>query len=310
MNLQAEFVGALLGSAVGDAIGELAFRYPRRESLEAHVETADGLRYTDDTAMAMALAESLNSMEDVLPARLGDTFKRHFWNEPWRGYGPGPPEIFSRVDRGACTYEEAALQLYAGEGSLGNGAAMRIAPLGLFYSDSPSLYEKARLSAIVTHAHPVGIDGAAVQAKAVGQAVALDPEQTFSPQVFLAGLLAFARSPEMLEKLKRLQAFLEHQVSPAEAAAELGHSVKVHESMPFAAYCFLRHSKRYEDCLWCAIGHGGDRDTMGAMAGAISGAYLGVEAIPAAWRKKLENHGQIEALARGLVARRADRRGP
>jgi len=71
----------------------------------------------------------------------------------------------------------------------------------------------------------------------------------------------------------------------------------VHESMPFAVYTFLRHPHSFEDCLFCAVLHGGDRDTLGAMACAISGAYLGVETIPPAWREKLENRQYIEELA-------------
>jgi poly(ADP-ribose) glycohydrolase ARH3 len=74
----------------------------------------------------------------------------------------------------------------------------------------------------------------------------------------------------------------------------------VHESMPFALYAFLRHPQSFEDCLFCAIMNGGDRDTLGAMACGVSGAYLGVEAIPRAYREKLENCEYIESLARKL----------
>jgi len=71
----------------------------------------------------------------------------------------------------------------------------------------------------------------------------------------------------------------------------------VHESLPFALFSFLRHPKSFEDCLFCAILHGGDRDTLGAMACAISGAYVGIKAIPESWIEKLENRSYIEDLA-------------
>ena len=74
----------------------------------------------------------------------------------------------------------------------------------------------------------------------------------------------------------------------------------MHESMPFALYSFLRHAKSFEDCLFCAILHGGDLDTLGAMACAISGAYVGIKAIPESWREKLENRLYIEDLASRL----------
>jgi poly(ADP-ribose) glycohydrolase ARH3 len=75
----------------------------------------------------------------------------------------------------------------------------------------------------------------------------------------------------------------------------------VHESLPFALYSFLRHPKSFEDCLFCAILNGGDRDTLGAMACAISGAYLGIKALPNSWIEKLENRSYIEQLALQLT---------
>ncbi len=73
--------------------------------------------------------------------------------------------------------------------------------------------------------------------------------------------------------------------------------VNMHESLPFALYSFLSHPKSFEDCLFCAILHGGDRDTLGAMVCAISVAYVGIESIPQSWRQKLENRSYIEDLA-------------
>jgi poly(ADP-ribose) glycohydrolase ARH3 len=190
--------------------------------------------------------------------------------------------------------------MFGGSGSLGNGAAMRIAPLGLFFHRADDLYEKASLSAQVTHAHPVGMDGAAVQAWAVASAVKLDPQQAFPLEGFVQGLIDFARTPEIQTKVKLIQELITEEVPPNAAADELGRSVAVHESMPFAIYSFLKNSKSFEACLFCAILHGGDLDTLGAMACAISGAYLGIEAIPQVWRQKLENRASIEDLASEL----------
>jgi poly(ADP-ribose) glycohydrolase ARH3 len=61
-----------------------------------------------------------------------------------------------------------------------------------------------------------------------------------------------------------------------------------------------RHPMAYSEALFCAVLNGGGRDTLGAMAGAISGAYLGIEAVPKSWREKLENREKIEALASSL----------
>ncbi len=299
--LWGKFSGCMLGSALGDAIGELAFRFPEAGRLRAAIAAAPLRRYPDDTAMAMGLAESLAEKRDLQPEYLGQTFHRHFNQEPWRGYASGPPTIFQLVEKSGLTYEAAARSLFGGQGSHGNGGAMRVAPLGLFFHDSPLLYDKAVAAAAVTHAHPLAQDGAAVQAAAVAMVVHLNPRNPFPRETFLKRLLDLARTPEIKGKLSLVRSLLKGKVPGPEAAAILGKSVLIHESLPFAMHAFLSHPHSYEDSLMAAVLNGGDRDTLGAMAGALSGAYLGASAIPALWRERLENQGLIEKLALGLL---------
>jgi len=301
IDLKSKFLGAMLGSALGDAIGELAFRGLDQAALRAAVARSTRLIYTDDTAMAIGLAQSLAQRGRLDPGHLGDTFRANFQREPWRGYASGPPTIFSLVARRELSYADAARSLFGGTGSYGNGAAMRIAPLGLFFRAAPDLYTQARASAAVTHAHPVGIDGAAVQAQAVAQAVQLDPQEPFPRPAFIQGLLDLARTPEMRDKLALVRDLVAADAPPSQAARRLGQSVAVHQSLPFALYAFLRQPDSFADCLFCAVLHGGDRDTLGAMACAISGAYLGVDTLPPDWRAKLENRALIEDLALKLA---------
>jgi len=157
------------------------------------------------------------------------------------------------------------------------------------------------MSAVVTHAHPLGIDGAAVQAKAVALAVQRDPTDAFPSDAFVQDLLGFARTSEMRDKIREVGDLISSRVNPSVAARQLGRTVAVHESLPFALYSFLRHPQSFEDCLFCAILNGGDRDTLGAMACAISGAYLGIQAIPESWIEKLENRRYFEGLASRLL---------
>jgi poly(ADP-ribose) glycohydrolase ARH3 len=303
--LRDKFLGGMVGTGLGDAIGEMAFHFRNRAELQACIALAEQLRYTDDTAMAIGLAESLVQAGGLDEQHLGNTFHDHYLREPWRGYASGPPSIFGRVQREGMTYSEAARSLFGGQGSFGNGAAMRIAPVGLFFYDAPDLYDRARRSAHVTHAHPVGFDGAAVLARAIAWVMQRDPQETFPAQVFCQELVEFARTPEMRDKMQLVHTLLTQDTTPLASARHLGQSVAVHESLPFALYAFLRHPTSFEDCLFCASLHGGDRDTLGAMACAVSGAYLGIDAIPPEWRAKLENRPQIEELAVQLVETRA-----
>ena len=299
-DLKSKFIGAMVGSALGDAIGELAFEAPERGLLVRRVEQHETLVYTDDTAMAIGLAESILAKSRIDPQHLGETFSRNFFREPWRGYASGPPRIFATVQSSRGSYVEVAKGLFGGVGSFGNGAAMRVAPVGLFFGRSKGLYEAASASAEVTHAHPIGKDGAAVQAWAVAQAIQLDPQERFPAERVMQGIIAFARTEQLRQKMKQVEALVREEASSHEAADRLGRSVEVDQSLPFALYSFLRYPGSFEDCLFCAVLNGGDRDTLGAMACAISGAYLGVEAIPENWRERLENRELIENLAVSL----------
>ncbi len=299
-DIQNKFLGSMVGSALGDSIGELAFRCQSKERLLGQLERLEKFIYTDDTAMAIGIAETIVKKGDLNQQELGERFKYNFRKEPWRGYGPGPPLIFSMAERLGLSCVEAAKTLFGGKGSFGNGAAMRVAPVGLFYHNSPHLYEKTSISATVTHAHPLGIDGAAIQARAVSLAVSLDPKETFKIDTFIYDLIEFAKTSEMKNKIRLIQRLLTVQTPSLEAAKELGRSVAVHESLPFALYSFLNHPHSFEDCLYCAIMNGGDRDTLGAMACAVSGAYLGIATIPQGWKQKLENRLYIEELASKL----------
>jgi poly(ADP-ribose) glycohydrolase ARH3 len=291
----------MLGLALGDAIGELAFLNPQEPALRSQITGAGRLIYTDDTVMAIGLAESILQVGHLDPQHLGDTFRANYMREPWRGYAIGPPTIFALVAERGISYPQAARSLFGGQGSFGNGAAMRIAPVGLFFHAAPDLYEQVRISATVTHAHPVGIDGAAVLARAIAGALTLSPRQPFLIEAFCGELIAFARTPEIRDKLKQVQTLVADQLPPSEAAQQLGRGVAVQESMPFALYAFLRYPGSFEECLLCAILNGGDRDTLGAMACALSGTYLGVDAIPPSWLEKLENRPYIQRLARDLA---------
>jgi poly(ADP-ribose) glycohydrolase ARH3 len=299
--LQGKFLGAMVGSALGDALGETAFLHPQKDRLRSKLGQLPELCYTDDTAMAMGLAESIVERGDIDPEHVGKTFSENFEREPWRGYASGPPTIFSMVKQTGIEYSEAAKRVFRGEGSFGNGAAMRVAPVGLYFHASPALYDRVCTASQITHAHPVGMDGAAVQAFAIAKAVTLDPKEDFSVQRMTQHLIEISRTPEVKEKMALVQNLITHGVAPSIAADRIGRTVAVHESMPFAVYSFLRNVSSFEECLFCAILNGGDRDTLGAMAGAISGAYLGLEAIPESWQDKLENRAYIEQLASELA---------
>lgn len=297
--------GVLLGCAIGDAVGEMAFKFKERSELMATAARLPVLRYTDDTAMTIALAESLIACGELDAGDLGDRFARAYEAEPWRGYGPGPPRIFARVAETGVSYAEAARALYDGQGSLGNGAAMRVAPLGvILHHDLDRLYEAACASAEVTHAHPEGQDGAAVQATAVALATAHHLADTeIDPAEVAARLRATARTEALQAKMDIVARALAEDWTAVEAADAIGRSVAVGESMPFAVYAFLATPPDSLRCMDTAILNGGDRDTLGAMAMAIAGAYLGPQGLRKVLTNRVEHRDQLTNLGRRLAER-------
>ncbi len=298
--LKSKFLGALIGTGVGDALGAgfEGWRGVAIEEIEAAAAGRSVLAYTDDTHMMIGVAESLIHSNGFDGEDMARAFVRNYELEPFRGYGPGPPRIFRLIGAGE-TWDEAAHSLYYG-GSYGNGSAMRVAPIGVLYHGNPgALRQVAHQSSHITHAHPLGKEGASLQAYAVALATNLDPSESFEQNDFLAKLTAVAQARVYQERLNSVGELLP-AADKARVVAELGHGIEAFNSVPTAIYSFLAHPHSFAGAVLYAISLGGDTDTIGAMTGAISGAYLGVESIPADWRAKLENSHYIADLAEKL----------
>ena len=298
--LRSKFLGSLIGTGVGDALGAGLEGHLNVDQAEvyAQAERRHILTYTDDTHMMIGIAESLIEKRGFDSEHMMRRFIENYRREPYRGYGPGPPQVFRLIERGEA-WDKAAGKLYGG-GSFGNGSAMRVAPVGLFYyDDPPRLREIAYQSSQITHAHELGKEGAALQAYAVALATAADSSSDFSRGEFLTKLYDFTQPQVFKDKVKRMRE-LWGEKDKSKIVAELGHGIEAFNSVPAAIYSFLRHPDSFEKTVIYAISLGGDTDTIGAMAGAISGAYLGIEAIPTKWQIKLENQEYITELAERL----------
>ncbi|UCC91072.1 MAG: ADP-ribosylglycohydrolase family protein [Dehalococcoidia bacterium] len=298
--LKSKFLGALVGTGVGDALGapfEGRFMV-KPEEVEAVAEKREVLTYTDDTHMMIGVAESLIRTRGFDGKDMTYTFIQNYELEPFRGYGPGPPHIFRAIRAGAA-WDIAAQELYHG-GSFGNGSAMRIAPIGVFYHDNPArLREVAYKSSQITHAHNLGKDGAALQAYAIALATNLEPQLAFDRGDFLAKLINYVPAAVFKGKLSKIKGLLARP-DKARVAIELGNGIEAFNSVPTAIYSFLTHPDSFAQAVLNAVSLGGDADTIGAMTGAISSAYLGIESIPNRWQQKLENRLYLKELAEKL----------
>jgi poly(ADP-ribose) glycohydrolase ARH3 len=249
--------------------------------------------------MMIGVTESLIANEGFNGSHMAQTFIRNYESEPWRGYASGPPQVFRWIKSGLA-WNEASKRLYGGSGSQGNGAAMRVAPVGLlYYDDLEHLRAVAYDQSQITHAHELGKEGALLQAYAVALATNVDSSLKLDSSAFLKKLRDFTCNEVYKQKLESVWKLL-GETNRTRIVMELGNSVEAHNSVPVAIYSFLRNPKSFEECVLYAISLGGDADTIGAMTGAISGAYHGVEAIPERWKSKLEGREYIEELAEKL----------
>lgn len=266
---------SLDGLSVGDALGAQFFMVGRSlPELKAGNPPAGPWEWTDDTEMACNLVTELRDHGRVDQDRLAATFAHRC--EPYRGYGTGAFTILHKIRKGV-PWRAAASAAFNGQGSCGNGAAMRVAPLGVFFADDlDAVVEQATLSAEVTHLHPEGITGAVAVARAAAIAARSRPE----PRDFLDEVSLGLPKGFVLKGIRRARALVGKSV--AQAAYELGNGSRVtaQDTVPFALWVAATYLDDYPSAITSCVEAGGDVDTTAAIVGGIV-ATRG--AIPSGW---------------------------
>jgi ADP-ribosylglycohydrolase len=283
---------SLDGLSVGDTFGERFFGEPE-EALRriASRELAPGpWPYTDDTEMALSVVEVLLERGAIDQDLLAACFARRM--QMGRGYGQGAYAVLCGIREGR-DWRALTKAGFGGMGSFGNGAAMRVAPLGAFFADGPlaAIADQARLSAEITHAHPEGIAGAI--AVAVAAALAWRARTVAGP--LGRGFIETVRDAVPAGYTR--DAIDEASSVPAdahvlEAARVLGNGsgVTAPDTVPFCLWVAARRSDDFEEALWDTVSALGDRDTTSAIVGGLVALKAGRAAIPNAWlaaREKL-----------------------
>ncbi|WP_327719374.1 ADP-ribosylglycohydrolase family protein [Streptomyces sp. NBC_00490] len=279
---------SLEGLALGDAFGERwfpLFREPRQaynEVRDRRVPQEPEWHWTDDTAMALGIFRVLDEFGEVRRTELAQAFALGYDADPARGYGHGMHQLLPRLLHEPGRWPEFARELFGGEGSLGNGSAMRVAPLGAwFHTDLSRVVEQATLSAEVTHAHPEGVAGAVAVAVAaalsVGHELTLDAVAALTPRSAVQeGLVRAAEVPFSTEPWK---------------ASDLlgnGQRIRADDTVPFALWTAARHPDDLVSALWSTAEGFGDVDTTCAITGGVVAARTGVEDVPEGWLRRRE----------------------
>ncbi|MAT44373.1 MAG: crystallin J1 [Anaerolineaceae bacterium] len=277
MNLQNALL-SLDGLSVGDAFGERFFVQNPIPLIQKRILPEGIWKWTDDTHMALSLVEILTKFGKIDQDALIRQFSRRFIHDGRLGYGRGAALLLERVFSGE-NWAEINTTILKG-GSYGNGAAMRVPPLGAFFADDlERVVSEASLSAEVTHAHPEGIAGAV--AIAVAAALAAQPDYPTGID-FIKSVHRYV--PDGLTKDGILRSVEIPAETEIESVVELlgnGTAISAQDTVPFCVWCAAHHLDNYEEALWKTISGLGDRDTTCAMVGGI--VALSAKTIPQDW---------------------------
>lgn len=277
-------LASLRGLSVGDALGSQFF-VPSNYPLLKRRELPPGpWQWTDDTEMGASVVAVLAGHGRIDQDALARSFaERHDFD---RGYGPAVNRMLRLIREGG-DWRELAAGLFNGQGSWGNGAAMRIAPLGAWYAEDPEqATRQAEVSAYTTHQHREAVVGAMAVAAAASLAAA--PAGPPTPEALLDGVVALVPRSAVGAGLRRARDMLDYDDAGTVAAVlGCGRRTSAHDTVPFALWSAARALGDFERGFWTTAQVGGDVDTTCAIVGGVvSAARAG--APPERWLAQTE----------------------
>ncbi|MFF5444299.1 ADP-ribosylglycohydrolase family protein [Streptomyces sp. NPDC012888] len=277
-------LASLRGLAVGDALGSQFFVPANYPMLKRQELPPGPWQWTDDTEMACSVVAVLAAHGRIDQDALAASFAEH--HDFDRGYGPAVNRMLRLIREGE-DWRTLAAELFNGQGSWGNGAAMRIAPLGAWYADDPEqATHQAEISAYTTHQHREAVCGA--MAVAAAAALAADPAGPPTPEALLDGVVALVPRSAVGAGLRRARDMLDYgDATTVAAVLGCGRRTSAHDTVPFALWSAARSLRDFEGAFWTTAGVGGDVDTTCAIVGGVLGARTDGGA-PATWLAQTE----------------------
>lgn len=303
--------GCLLGLAVGDALGS-TLEFAPRDTYEPLIDMVGGGpfklkpgQWTDDTSMALCLADSLLACNRHDPLDQLARYQR--WYQQGENSVTGYCfDIGNTVKRALRQYGQNG-EPYSGSVdpmSAGNGSLMRLAPIVLFYSQHivrkvdalQQLLNMVALSSRTTHGEARAIAACQLMALLIDKALLIDPSLNDGKDA----VLKLAESElSALDSLPEEIALIASGTYRHKARNEIASSGYVVHSLEAALWCFW-HSTSFAEGALLAANLGDDADTVTAIYGQLAGAYYGEEGIPANWLERLAWRDKLAKLALSL----------
>ncbi|MFE5331544.1 ADP-ribosylglycohydrolase family protein [Embleya sp. NPDC056575] len=280
---------SLHGLALGDAFGEQWFGYrgaELTERLTGRITPQARLWYwTDDTAMALSLLRILHLCDTVDQDALAAHFAASYEADPYRGYGPSMHGVLRAIHEGE-PWREVTRRQFEGQGSWGNGAAMRVAPLGAWFADDglAVVAAAAERSAETTHAHPEAVAGAVAVAIAAALATRGRGEAAPDPVEFLAEVAGHTPESDVAAGLRAASRLPAH-ASVRHATSVLGNGSRISapDTVPFALWTAAHHQDSLPEALWHTATGMGDVDTTCAITAGVVASRTALADVPQPW---------------------------
>lgn len=300
--------GVLIALAVGDSLG---LQFETKKWNDPAILNWDGKSFgpsefhkttagmtSDDTGMALALTNSVMACAGFIPASVAQHYLNWYESPNFRGAGQTTRKALENLKNGAAWYESGEV------GALGNGTAMRVAPLGVFYKDEPSKIVKyAKLDAMITHDSHEAQQGSIAISMAISlllngvkkEEILESIKRVLEPSRVLDNINLISTNKLIRDTLKNKEYNRDLDRNGGNriiAQLILGSKYTCIETVARAFYVFVA-TKSFDEAMELVIRGGHDTDTAAACVGALCGAYYGLDGIPKSYIEQVENYEMI-----------------
>lgn len=284
---------ALRGTSIGDAFGESFFG--ETDKMLAYIRERripeTSWEFTDDTIMAISIYDQLRKNGTIDQDQLAQRFVVNHDKDVNRGYGSTARRILREIGEGG-NWKEVSQSVFEGMGSMGNGASMRVSPIGAFYFDDVKrVKELAIKSAEITHSNIEGISGAiaVALATAIATKMKLRNEQ-ITPIDFVNLIVEELPDTDTRSKIKKSTSVpYTYNIETVKSILGDGSKIMVQDTVPFSIWCAAYNLENFEEAIWKAVSILGDRDTICAIVGGITIMSAPENTVPANWLDSVED---------------------
>jgi len=291
---------SLKGISIGDAFGESFFG--DSEIMLGHIRERSmpqtTWEFTDDTVMAIAVYDQLRINNDINQNQLAKRFVVNHEMDLNRGYGATARRVLREIREGG-NWKEISQGVFEGMGSMGNGASMRVSPIGAFnFDDLKRTKELAIKSAEITHSNIEAVTGAIAVALATAIATEVNiKNENISANDFINRIVKELPDSDTKSKINKSTTIpYTYNIETVKSILGNGSKVMAQDTVPFSIWCAANNLMNFEEAIWKAVSVLGDRDTICAIVGGITIMSTAEDRIPRHWVESVEDFETSEFI--------------